>query len=157
VILGPGLPIEIDAVISESHNSVKEYTSYPTEFGRFGFDNSIQMPKECELTIRITDTPMGDSQEVFDGRSRVVNAQLELWQFLSTPLILSTSVKTYSFIYLSVVNPVKTPEDGKSLIMNLKFVEIQNTALGLAFLAANLLLDQDIAHTATDLVDLGVI
>jgi hypothetical protein len=157
VILGPGLPIRIDAVLSESHESTKEFTPYTVESGRFAFDNSFSLPESLEMTIRVTDTPTDENEDVYEDRHRFIYSQLRIWQELAVPLIVSTGLRTYSSIYIQKLNPVKTPQDGKSIVININFIEIPNTLLGLAFLAANLLIDNDIVYTATNTLDIGVI
>ncbi len=157
LIIGAGQPIEVDAVLSESHKSSKTYTRYPTEFGRFAFDNAVKVPEEVEMTILVTDTPTAEGAQIFEGRHRVVYSQLKVWQDLSLPVVLIMELRSYVNMYIEDVNPVKSIGDGNSIKLNLKFVEVPIAGLGLASLAANLLVDPDIAYSATDVVPIGVI
>lgn len=157
MIIGPGLPILIDSVISESHSSIMRYTRYPVESGKLGSDHAQEQPDEVEMTILATDTPIQDGVLSFEGRHRIIYSQLRLWQKLKFPLILVLGLRSYINMYIEELNPSKQPSDGKSIKLNIKFVEIQLTGLGLAALSAALLVDTSIAHSATDLIPIGII
>jgi hypothetical protein len=154
-ILGLGFPIAIDAVLSESHESTKEFTQYPTE-SFLANDNAYSLPEKLELKILVTDTPT-DGSPVFAGRHRAIYSQLRLWQELASPVIVSTGLRSYAPVYIERLNAVKTPQDGKSIILNINFTQIIQSELSLALLVANLLVSSDIAYTATEKVDIGVI
>jgi len=157
IILGPGLPILIDSVNSENHSSIVRYTRYPVESGRLSSDHAQQQPEEVQMNILVTDTPMQDGVRSFEGRHRVIYSQLRLWQKLKVPLILVLGLRSYINMHIEELNPSKQPSDGKSIKLNIKFIEIQLTGLGLGALAASLLVDSSIAHSATALVPIGVI
>lgn len=157
LIIGPGLPIEIDSLNAENHSSIVRYTRYPVESGRLSSDHAQEQPDEVELNILVTDTPLQDGKISYEGRHRVVYAQLRIWQKLKVPLILVLGLRSYINMHIEELNPNKQPNDGKSIRIKIKFVEIQLTDLGLAALAAALLVDSSIAHSATELIPIGVI
>lgn len=159
IIAGFGLPIEVDVVVSQNHKSKKTYTRYPVEFGRSANDNAIQEPDEVELNIILSDTKIGTDYSpagTFEGRSRALYGQLLLWQRLSSPIVLITGTRSYSGMYIEdlVINK-NSPE--RSLNLTILFVELINVFSGLAELAAAALVDNDIAYSATDNINLGVI
>lgn len=157
MILGLGIPIEIDAVLSESHDSTKDFTRYPVEYNLLGTNNALQQPEKLELTILVTDTPVKDETYAYEGRHRAIYSQLKLWQALSTPVVVITGLRSYINMYISKLNPVKTPNDGKSMKINLTFVEVPFVEFGLAALAASLLVDSAVSHSVTGPVNLGLI
>ena len=157
LIIGPGIPIEIDSLNSENHSSIVRYTRYPVESGRFSSDHAQEQPDEVELNILVTDTPIQDDKSSYEGRHRVVYAQLRLWQKLKFPLILVLGLRSYINMHIEELSPNKTPKDGKSINIKIKFVEIQLTDLGLAALSAALLVDNSIAHSATNVIPIGII
>jgi hypothetical protein len=157
IIIGPGIPILIDSLNSENHSSVVRYTRYPVESGRFGSDHAQEQPDEVELNILVTDTPLQDGVSSFEGRHRVIYAQLRIWQKLKVSLILVLGLRSYINMHIQELNPSKQPSDGKSIKITIKFVEVQLTDLGLAALAAALLVDSSIAHSATSVIPIGVI
>ena len=157
MIIGPGVPIVIDSVNSEDHLSVVNYTRYPIESGRLGSDHAQEQPEELEINILVTDTPLQKDALVFEGRHRAIYSQLRFWQKLKSPLIVVLGLRSYVNMHIERLNPVKAPNDGKSIKINIKFVEVQIVELGLTSLAAGLLVDSSIVHTATDLVPIGVI
>ncbi len=157
MIIGPGIPILIDSLNSESHSSVVRYTRYPVESGRFGSDHAQDQPAEVELNILVTDTPLQEGVSSFEGRHRVVYSQLLIWQKLKSPLVIVLGLRSYINMHIEELNTSKQPTNGKSIDINIKFIEIQSTDLGLAALAASLLVDSSIAHAATDLIPIGLI
>lgn len=157
MIIGPGYPILIDSVNSENHSSIVRYTRYPIESGRQGSDHAQELPEEVELNILATDTPLQEGVSSFEGRHRVIYSQLRIWQKLKVPLIIILGLRSYINMHIEELNPSKQPSDGKSIKLNIKFVEVQETDIGLAALAAALLVDTSIAHAATDLIPIGVI
>lgn len=157
IIIGPGLPILIDSVNSENHSSIVRYTRFPVESGRFKSDHAQELPEEVELNILITDTPLQDGVVSFQGRHRLIYSQLRIWQKLKVPLILVLGLRTYINMHLEELNPSKQPSDGNSIRANLKFIEIQETDIGLAALSLQLLIDPSIAYSATGLVPIGII
>ncbi len=157
LIIGPGKPIEIDSVNSENHSSVVRYTRYPVESGRLLSDHAQDQPEEVELNIIATDTPIQDGVDSFQGRHRATYAQLRIWQKLKSALILVLGLRTYINMHIEELNPSKQPSDGKSIRLNIKFIEIQEADISLATLAASLLVDTSIAHAATGLVPIGLI
>jgi len=157
IIIGPGVPIVIDSVLSENHTSVVTYTRYPVESGRLGSDHAQVKPEELELTILVTDTPMQDGVTPFEGRHRAIYSQLKLWQTLKSPLIVVVGLRSYINMHIETLNPVKSPNDGKGIRINIKFVEVPVVELGLASLAASLLVDNSIVHTATEIVPIGIV
>lgn len=156
-IIGPGIPILIDSVNSESHTSIVRYTRYPVESGRLSSDHAQELPEEVELDIIATDTPLQEGVSSFEGRHRVIYSQLRLWQKLKVKLIVILGLRSYINMHIEELNPSKQPSDGKSIRINIKLVEVQETDIGLAALAAALLVDTSIAHAATDLIPIGVI
>jgi len=134
IIIGKGTPILIDSLNSENHSSVVRYTRFPVESGRFKSDHAQDQPEEVELNILITDTPMQEGDTSFQGRHRLIYSQLKIWQKLKLPLILVLGLRTYINMHLEELNVSKTPADGKSINVNLKFIEVQETDIELAAL-----------------------
>lgn len=157
IILGPGIPILIDSVNSENHTSIVRYTRYPVESGRLSSDHAQELPDEVEMNILVTDTPLQEGISSFEGRHRVIYSQLRIWQKFKNPLILVLGLRSYINMHLEELNVSKQPADGKSVRLNLKFVEVQVTDLTLALLSVSLLVDPGIAHAATGLVPIGLI
>lgn len=157
MILGPGLPIEIDSVNSENHISVVRFTRYPVESGRLLSDHAQEQPEKVELNILVTDTPIQDGKSSYEGRHRAIYAQLRLWQKLKSKLIITLGLRSYINMYLEELNVSKQPTDGKSIRVNLKFVEIPETSQSLAALAAQLLVDSSVAHSVTGILPIGII
>ncbi len=157
MILGAGLPIIIDSLNSENHSSVVRYTRYPVESGKLKSDHAQEQPDEVELNILVTDTPLQDGVSSFEGRHKVIYSQLRIWQKLKSSLIIVLGLRSYVNMHLEELNVSKQPKDGKSININLKFIEIQVTDLSMGALAAALLVDTSIAHSATDIVPIGII
>lgn len=160
-ILGLGVVVFIDQTISEDHFLGVEYTRYATELGYLPSDNSVIQPKELNMQVYISDTPQGDipiADIAFEGRHKIINAQLEIACLRRIPLIVTTSLKTYINVYLSEIRPSKNQDSGRGIEMSLKFVELpQNGITDLALLAASALVDSTIAHSAVKSVSLGII
>jgi hypothetical protein len=158
-IIGIGIPIEPDAVISQTHKAVKTYTRYPVEFGRSANDNSVKEPEEVEMEILLTDTPISrgfSGASAFEGRARVALAQLYVWEEFSSPIVLVTSVKSYINMYIESITVNKnTPTN--SFKVTIKFIELVDVFKTLGSLSAALLVDSSIAYTATDKVNEGLI
>lgn len=157
MILGPGIPIEIDVVNSENHTSVVRFTRYPVESGRLLSDHAQEQPEELEINILITDTPIQDGKLAYEGRHRAIYSQLRLWQKLKTKLIITLGLRSYINMYLEELNVSKQPTDGKSIRVNLRFIEIPESGQSLASLAAQLLVDSSIAHSVTGILPIGLI
>jgi hypothetical protein len=157
IIIGPGKPILIDSLNSENHSSVVRYTRFPVESGRFKSDHGQEQPDEVELSILVTDTPLQDGEASFEGRHRRIYSQLRIWQKLKVPLIIVLGLRSYINMHIEELNTSKQPNDGKSIRMNIKFIELQDIDIGLAALSAALLVDSTIAHSATELIPIGVI
>ena len=51
--------IQLDAVISESHTNEVSLTSNPVEFGAEITDNAVVQPKQLNIIVEVSDTPMG--------------------------------------------------------------------------------------------------
>lgn len=157
IIIGAGLPILIDAVNDETHTSTVQYTRYPVESKRIVSDHGQEQPDEVEMEILATDTPLQDGVSSFKGRHKITYSQLRLWQKLKLPLILVLGLRSYINMHLESMITTKRSADGHSVRIKLKFVELQDTDLGLAALAAALLIDQEIAYSATGKISLGLI
>jgi hypothetical protein len=157
IIIGPGKPIQIDSVNSENHSSVVRYTRFPVESGRFKSDHGQEQPDEVELNILVTDTPLQEGEDIFEGRHRRIYAQLRIWQELKVPIILVLGLRSYINMHIEELNVSKQPTDGKSIRLNIKFIELQDIDLGLAALSAQLFVDSTIAHSATEMIPIGII
>ena len=157
IIIGAGLPILIDAVNSETHKSTVTYTKYPVESKRIVSDHGQEQPDEVEMEILATDTPLHDGSNSFKGRHRVVYSELRLWQKLNLPTILVLGLRSYINMHIEDLTTNKSSADGHSVRIQLKFVELQDTDLGLAALAAALLIDSSIAYSVTGKINMGLI
>jgi len=157
VIFGIGIPFVIDAVNSEGYSFETVYTKYPVEFGRLNSDHGQDVPDEVELNILITDTPTAEDTEVFQGRFKFKMLQLEAWKRLKAPLILVTNYRSFVNMHIAKIDISKQPKDGKSINVNIKFVELQNTLFSLGALAASGLVDTSVTHAASEQIPLGLI
>lgn len=157
MIIGPGLPIIIDSVNSETHTSAVRFTRYPVESGRLFSDHAQEQPDQLELNILITDTPLTDGKSSYEGRYRAIYSQLRLWQKFKAEILITLGLRSYTSMYLEEMIISKQPTDGKSIRATLKFIEVPRATQTLYELAANLLVDSSIVHTATDLIPIGII
>lgn len=155
LIIGVGVPIEIDAVTSESHVARTTYTDYVIETGGKIQDHAQDEPDMLDMSILLTDTPLFNIP--FDGRYRQLYNQLLLWQKLKSPLLITTNLRSYTSMYIEELNATKQSGDGKSVTINLSFKEVDNTGFGTARLIAELLVSPDVIHTVAETTSLGLI
>jgi hypothetical protein len=109
------------------------------------------------MTISITDTPTADGTSVFQGRFRLIYGQLRLWLKLKSPIILVTGLGAFVNMRLELVSANRGSGTGKSVDVNLKFVELLDTELDLAARSVLGLVDNTVVHSATEVLSLGVI
>lgn len=157
LILGLGFPIIVDAVKNDKYDSKVVFTRFPLESGRLNTDHGQVQPDEVEMTIVITDTPTADGNKVFQGRTRLIYGQLKLWQKLKSPIILVTGLGAFVNMRIELVSATRGDRTGKSVDVNLKFVELLDTELTLTARSALGLVDNTIVHAASEVVSLGII
>lgn len=157
LIFGLGIPILVDAVKGAKQKSEVIYTRHPVESGRLNTDHGQDQPDEIEKKIVITDTPTADGTSVFQGRGLLILTQLNLWLKLKSPILIVDRFGSHINFRLSMVSPTQDLKTGKSMDVDLKFVEIQDTDLDLSARAALGLVDNTVVHSATESIPLGVI
>jgi hypothetical protein len=159
IIFGVGVPIEVDAVLNETHKSRMVYTQYPVEGGISLSDNSYREPDIVEMTILLSDSVIDTeykSDNSYEGRATLLYKQILLWQVKNSPIVLTTGIRTYLNMYIEQVEVVRD-EPIQGLYLNIKFIELIDVKAGLAELAASLLIDSNIAYSASPKVGIGVI
>jgi hypothetical protein len=157
IIFGIGPPIFVDVVKSDKYESKVVFTRHPVESGRLNTDHGQTMPDEVEMGITITDTPTADGTFVFQGRARLIYNQLKLWQKIKSPILLVTGVGAFINMRIETLSGGRGSKTGRSIDVDLKFVELLETELNLAARTALGLVDNTIAHTATPIIGLGII
>lgn len=159
IIVGTGAPILVDAVLNESHISTTVYTDYTIESGGKVGDHVQEEFDRLEMEILLTDTPIGGiANPSFAGRHRALYSQLLIYEKLNSPLLVTTSLRSYAGIYIEGIDARKSnTETGKAVVLDIKFKKIDFTDTTLAQLTAELAVSADVAHASTGMVNLGLI
>lgn len=89
------LKIQLDGVLSESHNSEIRLTSNPVELGADVTDNAIIEPRKLRLAAVVTDTPLGTA-----ALGEIVNRANNLFGTSTTPNLTRSAVAYNSIIEL---------------------------------------------------------
>lgn len=157
LILGIGFPILVDAVKSAKMDSKVVFTRHPVESGRLNTDHGQVQPDEIEKNIVITDTPTADGTSVFQGRAKLIYIQLKLWQKLKSPILIVDRFGSHVNMRIELISAAQGDNTGKSMDVNIKFVELLSTDLDLAARTALGLVDNTVLHSATNVIGIGVI
>ena len=119
--------IQLDAVLSETHNNVVKLSKNPVEFGAEITDHSIVEPKKITIVAEVSDTPLGTAAfgELIDPvtslfgtstsgnntRSSAAYNSLILLQEQREPIEVQTRLKLYTNM---IITNISTSQDKNS-------------------------------------------
>lgn len=131
--------IELDAILSESHNNQFRITKNPIELGADITDHAIIEPKKVNIVAQVSDTPLGSTQlgQIVDlvtglfGTSTVqnltrsnaaYNAMLQLAENLE-PIVVQTKLKLYENMIITSLTTGQDKNTSNVALMNITLEE----------------------------------
>ena len=132
--------IQLDAVLSESHNSAIRITRNPVEFGADITDHTVIEPKKLSIIAEVSDTPLGVAAftQIVDlvtglfGSSTVsnltrsnaaYNALVQL-QESREPIEVQTRLKLYKDMIITGIDVTQDKDSSRIVNMNMSLEEI---------------------------------
>jgi len=132
--------IELDAVLSESHNSTILLTKNPVELGTQITDHSIIEPKKINIIAEVSDTPLGLAAfgqivDVITGlfgtstvesitRSNAAYGAMILLQEAREPLEIQTKLKLYQDMIITNISTTQDKDTSRIVSMSIDLEEI---------------------------------
>lgn len=132
--------IELDAVLSEGHNSTIRLTKNPVEFGAEITDHSIIEPKKINIVAEVSDTPLGLAAfgQIVDTitglfgtstvesitRSNAAYGAMILLQEAREPLEIQTKLKLYQDMIITNISTVQDKDTSRIVRMIIDLEEI---------------------------------
>lgn len=136
--------VELDAVISETHNNTISLTKNPVELGADITDHAIIEPKKITIVAQVSDTPLGtaalgeivDSVTGFFGTSTsqnltrstaAYNAIKEIMQ-QKEPIEVQTKLVLYTDMLITSLNITQDKDTSRVALMNITLQEVLITS-----------------------------
>lgn len=132
--------IQLDAVLSESHNNQLRVTENPVELGADIVDHSIIEPKRISIVAEVSDTPLGTAAlgQIVDlvtglfGTSTSTNitrsnaAYNALVQLMETrePIEVQTRLKLYTNMLITNIRTTQDKDTSRIVRMNIDLREV---------------------------------
>lgn len=132
--------IQLDAVLSETHNNAIRLTKNPVELGADITDHAIIEPKRINIVAQVSDTPLGTAAlgEIVDlitglfgtatsdniTRSNAAyNAMLQIME-LREPIEVQTKLKLYSDMMITSLTTTQDKTSSRIVLMNINLEEV---------------------------------
>ena len=132
--------VQLDAVLSESHNNVVRLTTNPVEFGVDITDHAIIEPKKLNIVAQVSDTPLGAAafSQIIDlvtglfgtattdnlTRSNAAyNALIQL-QELREPIEVQTKLKLYENMIITGISTSQDKDTSRIVRMTIGLEEV---------------------------------
>lgn len=132
--------IQLDAVLSESHNNTIRLTTNPVEFGVDITDHAIIEPKKINIIAEVSDTPLGTTTFGFivdlitglfgtataDNLTRsnaAYNAMVQL-QELREPIEVQTRLKLYTNMIITGISTSQDKNSSRIVSMSISMEEV---------------------------------
>lgn len=132
--------IQLDAVLTESHNSTVRTTKNPVEVGAEITDHSIIDPKKINIVAQVSDTPLGvaalgqlvDSVTNLFGtatsdnitRSSAAYNAMILLQEAREPIEVQTKLKLYTDMIITGISTTQDKDTSRIVSMSINLEEI---------------------------------
>lgn len=132
--------IQLDAVITETHNNQVRLTKNPVELGADITDHVIVEPKKINILAQVSDTPLGlaalgqivdtvtglfgtsTSQNVTRSNA-AYNAMVQLME-LREPIEVQTKLKLYSNMVITNITTTQDKNSSRVALMNITLEEV---------------------------------
>ena len=132
--------IQLDAVITETHNNQVRLTKNPVELGADITDHAIVEPKKINILAQVSDTPLGlaalgqivDTVSGLFGSSTsqnitrsnaAYNAMVQLME-LREPIEVQTKLKLYSNMVITNITTTQDKNSSRVALMNITLEEV---------------------------------
>ncbi len=132
--------IQLDAVLSETHNNAIRLTKNPVELGADITDHAIVEPKRINIVAQVSDTPLGTAAlgEIVDlvtglfgtatsdniTRSNAAyNAMVQIME-LREPIEVQTKLKLYSDMMITSLATTQDKTSSRIVLMNINLEEV---------------------------------
>lgn len=132
--------IQLDAVLSESHDNIIRVSKNPVELGADITDHAIIEPKRINLLAQVSDTPLGlaAGSEIIDSvtglfgtstegnitRSNAAyNSLIQLME-LREPIEVQTKLVLYSNMLISRIRTIQDKDSSRAVLLNIDLEEI---------------------------------
>lgn len=132
--------IQLDAVLSETHNNAIRLTKNPVELGADITDHAIVEPKRINIVAQVSDTPLGTAAfgEIVDlvtglfgtstsnnlTRSNAAyNAMLQLMESRE-PIEVQTRLKLYSDMIITNLSTTQDKDSSRVALMTINLEEV---------------------------------
>lgn len=132
--------IELDAVISETHNNQVRLTKNPVEFGADISDHAIIEPKRVSIVAQVSDTPLGAAAigQIIDlvsglfgtstsqnlTRSNIAyNAIVQLME-QREPIQIQTKLTLYTDMIITSLSVTQDKDTSRVVLMNISLEEV---------------------------------
>ncbi len=132
--------IQLDAVISETHNNAVRLTKNPVELGADITDHAIIEPKRINVVAQVSDSPLGlaafgqivdlvtglfgtSTSSNITRSNAAYNAMVQLME-AREPLEIQTKLKIYSDMVITSLNVTQDKNSSRIVLMNIALEEV---------------------------------
>ena len=132
--------IQLDAVISESHNNEVSLTTNPVELGADITDHAVIIPKKVNVVAQVSDTPLGiaafgqivdlvtglfgtSTGENLTRSNAAYNAMVQL-QEAREPIDLQTRLRLYTNMMITNIKVQQDKTNSRIVSMNIDLQEV---------------------------------
>ena len=145
--------IELDAILSETHNNTVRKTTNPVELGADITDHAILEPKKLSITAQVSDTPLGTAAfgQIVDlvtglfgtstsgnlTRSNAAYNALEQLMEQLEPIEIQTKLKLYSNMLIVGLNTVQDKDSSRIVALSITLEEVLITESEVIVLSAD--------------------
>ena len=133
--------IQLDAIVSESHNNIITLSKNPVELGAEITDHAIVEPKTISIKATVSDTPLGVAAlaQIIDTvtglfgtstsqnitRSNAAYNALVALQDAREPIDIQTKLKLYQDMVITNISTVQDKDSSRAVVLNIVAKEVR--------------------------------